>query len=168
MFKIESSAPETIVYEYGEGKTLTLGETTSSAPVVTAVITWDGSAKDYVETWYVNYGKEDQEPIEINLNTSFTETTEEGFMDQVFKVEHGITYSTSNSSVINDEPNLVINGTTDETFLHVTIFGVTRYLKLVVLAPDFKLEKTQADDIAVIEGVTGYLSNIIDYKYNNN
>lgn len=161
-FKIFSSEPSEIRYYYGDDtKYLTLTEERDDDPFVTAKITWDEVNKKYITEWFVG-DVEDGITLgnSFELNTNLAKNTYAGFQDPEFKVSHNITYGILGDSIVNNKNNLeVINS--EDAYLSVTIFGVTRYLKIKIDTSNFVLE--QISDI--IEGDTGVLSEIVSYKY---
>ena len=166
-FNIVDSAPTSIVYNgkdvEGNPISIILTENQVNAPVITAEITWEGG--DYKYNWYINYGEEGQKEInEIELNNA-TAKDSTGFQDKDFKILQGITYSLSNNAISRDGTSLSINSVTDNTYLSVTIAGVTRYLKINVVQVGFSLTQTNL----AIDKEVGYLndSGIVDYKYND-
>jgi len=163
-FNIVNSAPEKIAYNY-DGGSIELAENQDNAPVVTAEITWGNN--DYSYNWYYGYIDKDSkgQSIAIKLNPEISGSTELGFQDQTFKVTQKITYSLSNNAISIGGTDLVINNVTDNTYLSVTIAGVTRYLKLNVVQVGFELIQ---GDTRAIPGNEGSLSekDIVRYKYN--
>ena len=166
-FKIKNSAPEKIVYngkkvEDDAPILITLSDNQASAPVVTAEITWDDG---YIEKWYINYGTAEQQEIyAITLNNEISGSEADYFQDSQFKVVQGVTYNLSSNAILKNGTSLNVNSVTDNTYLSVTIAGVTRYLKLNVVQDGFTLTQNNL----AIDGEVGYLngSGIVDYKYN--
>ncbi len=165
-FKIEKSAPTSIVYYYDNGnKAIELTEDEENAPIVKAVITWDETNKVYNIEWAI---EDDKLGNEFILNSSIS-LNKIGFQDPVFKVAHNITYEIIGSSLKlepkdSDNKVLVVENNLSDSYLSVTIFGVTRYLKIKIVAEDFALTQTNT----VIEGDSGNLSSVISYKYGAN
>jgi len=167
-FKIKNSAPEKIVYngkkvEDDAPIIITLSDNQANAPVVTAEITWDDG---YIEKWYINYGTAEQQEIdEITLNNEISGSEADYFQDSQFKVVQGVTYNLSSNAILKNGTSLNVNSVTDNTYLSVTIAGVTRYLKLNVVQVGFELIQ---GDTRAIPGNEGSLSekDIVRYKYN--
>lgn len=170
-FKIASSAPETIVYYYGENpdQKITLADPDSaSIQTITAKIGWENN--DYTTSWYIGKiilenGNITNTKLEngINLNSVLSENYS-GFQDPEFKIGHNITYSIIGSGVEIKEvagvKSLVVVGT-DTSYLHVTIAGVTKCLKIEIDTTEFEL----TTKLTTITGTNGNLSDLIDYKY---
>jgi len=167
-FKIKNSAPEKIVYngkkvEDDAPIIITLSDNQANAPVVTAEITWDDG---YIEKWYINYGTAEQQEIdEITLNNEISGSEADYFQDSQFKVVQGVTYNLSSNAILKNGTSLNVNSVTDNTYLSVTIAGVTRYLKLNVVQVGFTLTQNNL----AIDGEVGYLngSGIVDYKFDS-
>lgn len=166
-FKISSSAPESIIYYYydedNDNNILTLTDQDDvNIPTITAKIGWDNTQKDYTTKWLIG---ETELTDGIRLNDKLSEN-ESGFQDPTFKIAHKITYKIEGSSVeiVTSEGDkyLKVNGSGD-SFLNVTILGVSKYLKISVDASEFALTKTSN----TITGTSDSLGNLIDYKYNN-
>jgi len=168
-FKIESSAPEKIVFYYDTDKKIELVEEGYTPPQVKAKITWNGS--NYVTTWY--YGT-DELGTTFELNKQFSIATS-GFQDgEGFKVGHPIEYNITGNSVVIDkasEPNILNVVGAGQATLAVLVSGVTRYLDIVVDTSSFDIVKTDNSNIledtivGAIDGATGWLRNYIDYTY---